>query len=121
MLRRRHPAGPVVAGVLLVMLLTLSVAMLAVTPVAWAAGLGTDPVVARQLVIFTVVFGVLGAAEAWLLLRASRTLLPVPAPVAPRRLVDLARAVRFASAGQACSRSACCPVGWANPAHGRRP
>ena len=43
MLRRRHPAGPVVAGVLLVMLLTLSMAMLAVTPAAWAAGLGPTP------------------------------------------------------------------------------
>lgn len=79
MLRRRHPAGPVVAGVLLVMLLTLSVAMLAVTPVAWVAGLGTDPEAVRQMVIFTIVFGVLGAVEAWLLIRTSHRLLPVPA------------------------------------------
>lgn len=80
MLRRRHPAGPVVTGVLLVMLLTLSVAMLAVAPVAWAAGLVADPDVAPQLVVFTIVFVVLGGAEAWLLIRATRRLLPVPAP-----------------------------------------
>lgn len=79
MLRRRHPAGPVVSGVLLVMLLALSVAMLAVTPVALAAGLGADPDAARQMVTFTIVFGVLGAAEVSLLIRASHRLLPVPA------------------------------------------
>ena len=63
MLRRRHPAGPVVAGAMLVMLLILSVAMLAVVPFALAAGLDSDPVIRRQLVIFTLLFTMLGSIE----------------------------------------------------------
>ena len=74
MLRRRHPAGPVLAGAMLVMLLTLSVTMLAVVPFALTAGLGTDPVVSQQLVVFTVLFTVLGGIEGWLLARARRRL-----------------------------------------------
>jgi len=74
MLRRRHPAGPVVAGAMLVMLLILSVTMLAVVPFALAAGLGADPVVSQQLVVFTVLFTVLGGIESWLLARARRRL-----------------------------------------------
>ncbi|MGV8966486.1 MAG: hypothetical protein ACOH2F_09415 [Cellulomonas sp.] len=67
MLRRRHPAGPLVAGVMLVMLLILSVAMLTVTPVALVDGLGSDPAVRPQLVAFTAIFTVLGVVEALLL------------------------------------------------------
>jgi hypothetical protein len=74
MLRRRHPAGPVVAGAMLVMLLILSVTMLAVVPFALAAGLSTDPDVTQQLVVFTIIFTLLGAIETWLLVRARRRL-----------------------------------------------
>jgi hypothetical protein len=72
MLWRGHPAGPLVGGVLLVMLLILSAGMLATTPFALAAGLGGDPAVAPQLLVFTVVFGVLGAVELSLVLQAVR-------------------------------------------------
>ena len=74
MLRRRHPAGPVLAGAMLVMLLILSVTMLVVVPFAFAAGLGADPVVSQQLLVFTVLFAVLGGIESWLLVRARRRL-----------------------------------------------
>jgi hypothetical protein len=74
MLRRRRPAGPVIAGAMLVMLLILSVTMLTVVPFALAAGLGTDPVVSQQLIVFTVLFTVLGGIEIWLLARARRRL-----------------------------------------------
>ena len=74
MLRRRRPAGPVIAGAMLVMLLILSVTMLAVGPFALAAGLGPDPVVSQQLVVFTVLFAVLGGIEIWLLAHARRQL-----------------------------------------------
>jgi hypothetical protein len=74
MLRRRHPAGPVIAGAMLVMLLILSVTMLAVVPFAVAAGLGADQVVSQQLVVFTVLFRVLGGIEIWLLAHARRQL-----------------------------------------------
>ena len=74
MLRRRHPAGPVIAGAMLVMLLILSMTMLAVVPFAVAAGLDTDPVVSQQLVVFTVLFTVLGGIEIWLLARTRRRL-----------------------------------------------
>ena len=67
---RRSPAAPLVAVPLLVLLATLSLAMLLVTPFALAAGLAADQVVAPQLVGFTVVFGVLGGFEAVLLVRA---------------------------------------------------
>jgi len=67
MLRRRHPAGPIVSGVMLVMLLILSVAMLTVTPVALLDGLGSNPDVRPQLIAFTVIFTVLGSVEALLL------------------------------------------------------
>jgi hypothetical protein len=67
MLRRRHPAGPVVAGAMLVMLLILSLTMLAVVPFALGAGLGADPVVSQQLLIFAILFSLLGGIEAWLL------------------------------------------------------
>lgn len=70
LLRRRHPAGPVVAGAMLVMLLILSVSMLAVAPFALAADLGADPEVAGQLVVFTVLFTLLGGIETWLLAHA---------------------------------------------------
>ncbi len=74
MLRRRHPAGPVIAGTMLVMLLILSATMLAAVPFALAAGLGDDPSRAesRQLVIFTIEFTLLGGIETWLLARAQR-------------------------------------------------
>ena len=74
MLRRRRPAGPVIAGAMLVMLLILSATMLTVVPFALAAGLGTDPVVSQQLVVFTVLFTLLGGIEIWLLARSRRRL-----------------------------------------------
>ena len=74
MLRRRHPAAPVIAGAMLVMLLILSVTMLAVVPFALAAGLGADPVVRQQLVVFAILFTVLGGIEIWLLARSRRRL-----------------------------------------------
>ncbi len=74
MLRRRRPAGPVIAGPMLVMLLVLSVTMLTAVPFALAAGLGADPVVSQQLVVFTLLFTVLGGIEIWLLTRARRRL-----------------------------------------------
>ena len=74
MLRRRHPAGPVIAGAMLVMLLILSATMLAAVPFALTAGLGTDTVVSQQLVIFAVLFSVLGGIETWLLTQARRRL-----------------------------------------------
>jgi hypothetical protein len=74
MLRRRHPAGPVIAGAMLVMLLTLSVTMLMVVPFALSAGLSADPVVSQQLAVFAIVFTVLGGLEIWLLARARRRL-----------------------------------------------
>ena len=63
MLRRRHAAGPVIAGTMLVMLLILSVTMLAVVPFALVAGLGADPIVRPQLFAFAMVFTVLGGIE----------------------------------------------------------
>jgi hypothetical protein len=80
MLGRRQAAGPVVAGVILVMLVTLSVAMLAVVPFALSSGLGSDPVISRQLVAFTIVFTVLGGIATWLLALAQRRLGVVPRP-----------------------------------------
>jgi hypothetical protein len=74
MLRRQHPAGPVVSSAMLVMLLILSVTMLAAVPFALVAGLGADPVVSGQLVVFSVLFTVLGLLEVWLLVRAQRRL-----------------------------------------------
>jgi len=59
---------------MLVMLLILSVTMLAVVPFALAAGLGADSVVSQQLVVFTVLFTVLGGIEGWLLAHARRRL-----------------------------------------------
>jgi len=78
MLRRRHPAAPVVAGAMLVMLLILSLTMLTVEPFALAAGLESDPDVGKQLVVFSVLFTVLGAIETWLLALGSRRLGGVP-------------------------------------------
>ena len=72
MLRRRHPAAPVVAGATLVMLLVLSVAMLTVTPFALAGGLGDDPESVAQMVAFTVIFLLLGAIEVWLIALGAR-------------------------------------------------
>lgn len=72
MTSRRHPAAPLAAGVLLVMLLVLSLGMLLTAPSALAAGLGSDPGVRPQLVAFTMVFGVFGGCEAWLLGTARR-------------------------------------------------
>jgi hypothetical protein len=79
LLRRRHPAGPTVAAVLLVMLLVLSVAMLVTTPFALAAGLGADPAAAPQLAAFTVVFAALGSVELGLLVLGRRRAAPVGA------------------------------------------
>jgi len=56
------------------MLLILSARMLAVVPFALAAGLDADPVVSKQLVIFAILFTLLGRIETWLLARARRRL-----------------------------------------------
>jgi len=77
LLRRRHPAGPVVATIMLVFLLILSASMLLVTAFASSAGLQADPAVRSQLVVFSVLFTVLGALEAWLLGLGLRRLGPV--------------------------------------------
>lgn len=77
LLRRRHPAGPLVATVVLVFLLILSASMLLVTAFASAAGLQGDPAVRSQLVVFSVLFTVLGVLEAWLLGLGHRRLGPV--------------------------------------------
>jgi len=81
LLLRDRAAGSLLAGVMLVMLLVLSVAMLTTIPFALFTGLSDDPAVAPQLVKFTVVFTLLGTIEAWLLAtsahRAAR-----PAPIA---------------------------------------
>ena len=74
MLRRGRRAGPVVAGPILVMLAILSVTMLTVVPFALAAGLGSDPVVKQQLIVFAGLFSVLGGIEFWLLVRSRRHL-----------------------------------------------
>lgn len=83
LLRRRHPAGPVVAAVMVVFLLVLSASMVAVTPFAWAAGLQTDPAVGTQLIVFTVLFTTLGAVAAWLLGVGQRRLGPVTSWLRP--------------------------------------
>ena len=65
-----HPAAHFNAVLLLVLLATLSVAMLAVAPFALTGGRGPGPVVGPQIVAFSVVFGALGvvAALLWLAL-----------------------------------------------------
>jgi hypothetical protein len=77
LLRRRHAAGPALAAVMLVFLLVLSASMVVVTPFSLAAGLHADPDVRTQLVMFTVVFTVLGAVDAWLLAVGRRRMGPV--------------------------------------------
>ena len=57
----------VIASAMLVRLLILSVTMLAVVPFALAAGLDTDPLVSQQLMVFAILFSLLGGIEAWLL------------------------------------------------------
>ena len=59
---------------MLVMLLVLSGTMLTVVGFALAAGLGADPAVSQRLVVFTVLFTVLGGIEIWLLARVRRRL-----------------------------------------------
>jgi hypothetical protein len=76
MVRRGHPAAPLIAAVMLVALLVLSVGMLAIAPFAVATGLQADAGIAAQLVVFSVVFGVLGAVEAWLLVTGARRMGP---------------------------------------------
>ena len=80
LLRRHHPAGPVLAAVMLVALLILSASMLLVTPFALAAGLHSDAGVSAQITVFTSVFAVLFAVEAWLLVKGRRRLGAVTAP-----------------------------------------
>ena len=77
LLWRRRPTGPVVAAVMVVFLLVLSASMVSVTPFAWAAGLQTDPAVRTQLIVFTVLFTILGAVAAWFLGVGQRRLGPV--------------------------------------------
>jgi len=64
---RCQRSAQLVSVPLLVLLGMLSVAMLAVIPFALNAGLGTDPVAGPQIVAFSVVFSVLGLAEAALI------------------------------------------------------
>jgi hypothetical protein len=84
LLRRRHAAGPVVAGAMLVMLLILSLTMLTIVPFALAAGLDNDPAVSQQLVIFAILFSLLGGIETSLL-AVGRRRLGVITPVWLRR------------------------------------
>jgi hypothetical protein len=76
LLRRRHPAAPVIAATLLVALFLLSVGMLAIAPFAIASGLHRDAAIAAQLVVFSIVFGVLAAIETWLLAVGARRMRP---------------------------------------------
>ena len=64
---RSQPSAQLVSVPLLVLLGMLSVSMLAVIPFGLNAGLGTDPVAGPQIVVFSVVFSVLGLAEAALI------------------------------------------------------
>jgi len=77
-LRRGHPSGLLLGGVMVVMLATLSLAMLGIIPFALVAGLGSDPTVVPQLVAFGAVFAVLGVIEVGLLTVAARRALPAP-------------------------------------------
>ena len=52
--------------------------MLAVVPFALVAGLDTDPVVSQQLMVFAILFSLLGGIETWLLARGRRRLGVVP-------------------------------------------
>lgn len=80
MLWRWHPAAFPMAWPLLVMLLALSVTMLMIVPLAAAAELHRSSEVAVQLIVFSVVFTVLGAFETWLLVLIRRRM-----GVAPER------------------------------------
>lgn len=80
LLLRRHPAGHGVAAVMLVFLVVLSASMVVVTPFAWAAGLQANPQMRAQIIVFTVLFTILGAVEAWLLGLGLRRLRPETEP-----------------------------------------
>lgn len=73
MLRRRRPAADVLAAVLLVKLLTLSIAIVFMVGFMVAGGEAIDPVV-------TAMFVALGAAAGWLLVRGARRMDAVDAP-----------------------------------------
>jgi hypothetical protein len=77
-LRRGQPSGLLLGGTMLVMLATLSLAMLGIIPFALAAGLGSDPTVVTQLVAFGGVFAVLGGFEIGFLTVSARRALPAP-------------------------------------------
>lgn len=72
LLRRRHPAGPVLAAVTLVMLTVLSAAMLALTVYGTVIGLAAEPRYAGLFVGFGAVFGVLLIVCVGLLARGAR-------------------------------------------------
>lgn len=78
LLHRRHPAGAPLSAALLVTLLVLSVAMVASVPAGVVAGLHEQPETAGQLIAFGIVFTLLGAAQAWLLVRGNRRTAEVP-------------------------------------------
>lgn len=80
---RGRRAGLVLGSVTVVALAVLCAAMLVLTPVALAAGLGDDPALVPQLVAFTVVFTVLGAVEAWLLWSSARRWRPARTVLRP--------------------------------------
>lgn len=73
MLRRRHPAADVLAAVLLVKLLTLSIAIVFMVGFMLVGGDAIDPVV-------TTMFVALGVAAGWLLVRGGRRMDAVTRP-----------------------------------------
>ena len=80
LLRRRHPAGPVLAAVMLVALLALSASMLLLTAFAVSAGLHSDAAIRAQILVFTLVFAALAAMETGLLVTGRRRLGEVRSP-----------------------------------------
>lgn len=77
LLRRGHPAGPLLAAVTLVVLLVLSLAMLAVTLLGVATGLATDPRYVQLFIVFGSVFGLLLVVGATLLVSGARRMQPI--------------------------------------------
>ena len=77
LLRREHPAGPIVTALTLVMLLVLSLAMLTLTPFAVAAKLHLDPEYVRAFIAFGSIFTLLTIVVAGLLVTGARRLQPV--------------------------------------------
>lgn len=76
LLRRGHPAAPVMAAAILVLLFVLSLAMLTVTVLGAATGLAGDPRYAQLFIVFGTVFGVLAVVGGALLATGARRMRP---------------------------------------------